>query len=92
MKVTQPHAGQGDESTLYLWIVPANVRGQWTGEGRRLRIDQDRQQIDVEGASEARLSGADISWRGPLGGARARGPGAGIGGARDGKRAPPPRR
>src|SRR5690242_6394649 len=31
MKVTKPHAGQGDESTLYLWIVPAKVRGLWSG-------------------------------------------------------------
>ena len=72
MKVTKPHAGQGDESTLYLWIVPANVRGQWAGDGRRLRIDQDRQQIDVEGARDARLSGADISWQWPEGRFRGR--------------------
>jgi precorrin-6B methylase 2 len=72
MKVTKPHAGQGDESTLYLWIVPANVRGQWVGDGRRLRIDQDYQQIDVEGATRARLSGADISWQWPEGRFRGR--------------------
>jgi precorrin-6B methylase 2 len=72
MKVTKPHAGQGDESTLYLWIVPANVRGQWVGDGRRLRIDQDYQQIDVEGATAARLSGADISWQWPEGRFRGR--------------------
>lgn len=67
MKVTKPHAGQGDESTLYLWIVPANVRGVWTTEGRSVRIDQDYQQIDVEGASDARLTGTRISWRWPQG-------------------------
>jgi hypothetical protein len=72
MKVTQPHSGQGDESTLYLWIVPANVRGVWKAEGRRVRIDQDYQQIEVEGASEARLSGSDISWRSPQGQFRGR--------------------
>jgi precorrin-6B methylase 2 len=63
MKVTRPHAGQGDQSTLYLWIVPANVRGLWRFDDRRVRIDQDYQQIEVEGATDARLSGADISWR-----------------------------
>src|SRR5690242_18985358 len=46
MKVTKPHTGQGDESTLYLWIVPANVRGIWDLDGRRVRIDQDYQQIE----------------------------------------------
>lgn len=85
MKVTKPHAGQGDESTLYLWVVPANVRGVWTLEGRRLRIDQDYQQIDVEGASEARLSGADISWRWPQGRFRGRVAGDRITGELEGK-------
>jgi len=68
MKVTKSHTGQGDESTLYLWIVPADVRGTWTVDGRRVRIDQDYQQIDVEGATNARLSGADVSWQWPDGG------------------------
>jgi hypothetical protein len=67
MKVTKPHAGQGDESTLFLWIVPANVRGTWTMAGRRVRIDQDYQQIEVEGATDARLSGGDVSWQWPQG-------------------------
>jgi len=67
MKVTKPHPGQGDESTLYLWIVPANVRGTWSIDGRRVRIDQDYQQLEVEGATEARMSGADVSWRWPQG-------------------------
>ncbi len=63
MRVTQPHPGQGDESTLYLWIVPADARGTWTGGGRRIRIEQDYQQIDVNGAP-GRLSGNSISWGG----------------------------
>jgi hypothetical protein len=37
-----------------------------------LRIDQDYQQIDVEGATAARLSGADISWQWPEGRFRGR--------------------
>ena len=67
VRVTQSHPGQGDESTLYLWIVPAEVRGIWTGGGRRMRIEQNYQEIDVEGATEARLSGSDISWQSPQG-------------------------
>ncbi len=62
MRVSQPHAGQGDESRLYLWVVPADARGTWEGSGGRLRIDQSYQEIDVEGASRARLSGTEISW------------------------------
>ncbi|HEX9395390.1 MAG TPA: class I SAM-dependent methyltransferase [Burkholderiales bacterium] len=60
--VRQPHPGQGDESRLHLWVVPADVRGIWEGEGWRLRIEQSYQQIDVEGASRASLSGTQISW------------------------------
>jgi SAM-dependent methyltransferase len=64
VKLTQRHPGQGDESTLHLWIVPANVRGVWRAPGLELRIEQSYQQIDVEGASRARLSGREISWDG----------------------------
>jgi protein-L-isoaspartate O-methyltransferase len=67
MKVTKPHAGQGDESSLYLWIVPANVRGSWSVDGRRVRIEQDYQQLDVEGATQAHMSGGDVSWQWPDG-------------------------
>lgn len=67
MKVTKPHPGQGDESTLHLWIVPANLRGVWSGGGQRVRIDQDYQVLDVEGATDARLSGAEVSWQWPQG-------------------------
>jgi SAM-dependent methyltransferase len=63
-KVTGHHPGQGDESRLYLWIVPADVRGVWRGPGLQVRIEQNYQQIDVEGARNAVLSGRDISWDG----------------------------
>jgi len=63
LQVAGPHPGQGDESTLYLWIVPAEVRGIWAGAGTRVRIEQNYQEIDVEGATEATLRGADIAWR-----------------------------
>jgi precorrin-6B methylase 2 len=72
MRISRPHAGQGDESTLHLWIVPANVRGTWLANGRRVRIEQSYQDIDVEGATQARLSGSDISWQTPQGGFRGR--------------------
>ena len=63
-KVSGRHPGQGDESRLYLWIVPADVRGVWRGPGLQVRIEQNYQQIDVEGARNAVLSGRDISWEG----------------------------
>jgi hypothetical protein len=67
MRIAQPHPGQGPESKLYLWVVPAEVRGTWRGGGREVRIEQNYQQIDVSGASDARLSGRDISWRSQAG-------------------------
>jgi precorrin-6B methylase 2 len=67
MRIAGRHPGQGDESTLYLWIVPAEVRGTWTGGGRRLRIEQSFQEIEVEGATQASLSGSEISWQSPQG-------------------------
>ena len=63
-KVVGRHPGQGDESRLYLWIVPADVRGLWRGPGVQVRIEQNYQQIDVEGARNAVLSGRDVSWEG----------------------------
>jgi precorrin-6B methylase 2 len=61
LRVTQPHPGQGDESTLYLWVVPADVRGIWTGGGKRLRIEQNYQEIDVDGIA-GKVMGNDITW------------------------------
>lgn len=85
MKVTGPHVGQGDVSTLYLWIVPADVRGTWMVDGRRVRIDQDYQQVDVEGATDALLNGAEVSWRWPHGAFRGRVEGNRIAGEIAGK-------
>jgi SAM-dependent methyltransferase len=62
VKLSARHPGQGDESRLYLWIVPADVRGLWRGGELTLRIEQNFQQIDVEGATKARISGRDIAW------------------------------
>ena len=72
LRVAGAHPGQGDESTLYLWIVPAGVRGTWSGAGMRVRIEQNYQEIDVAGATDAALRGADIRWRSPAGNFRGR--------------------
>jgi hypothetical protein len=44
-------------------VVPADVRGEWRGGPWRLRIEQNYQEIEIEGAQEAKLSGRDIAWR-----------------------------
>jgi len=62
VKLKQRHLGQGDESRIHLWIVPANVRGVWHGPGVQVRIEQNYQQIEVQGARTARISGREISW------------------------------
>jgi len=62
LRVAGAHPGQGDESRLCLWIVPADVRGEWRGGPWRLRIEQNYQEIEIEGAKEAKLSGREISW------------------------------
>lgn len=61
LQVTQPHPGQGDVSTLYLWIVPADVRGVWKRGTQRLRIDQNYQELDVDG-TPGKLTGNAITW------------------------------
>jgi hypothetical protein len=68
VKLRERHPGQGDESRLHLWIVPANVRGVWRGPGMEVRIEQNFQGIDVDGASHATIAGRDVNWE--LGGAR----------------------
>ncbi|MGQ0655261.1 MAG: SAM-dependent methyltransferase [Betaproteobacteria bacterium] len=72
VRIQRRHPGQGDESALYLWVVPAEVRGLWQGDGLRVRIEQSYQRIDVEGATNARLSGRDIAWDGREGRFRGR--------------------
>ena len=89
MRVAQAHPGQGDESTLYLWVVPADARGLWRGGDWELRIRQSYQELDIEARlagkplalAPATLNGADIAWE--AGGQRFRGrvEGARIAGA-----------
>jgi precorrin-6B methylase 2 len=74
VRLSRPHPGQGDESSLYLWVVPAQARGRWEGgpdgERWRLQIHQNYQEIELEGTVAgkpagvrgAKLSGDRISW------------------------------
>jgi protein-L-isoaspartate O-methyltransferase len=62
VRISGRHPGQGDESLLHLWIVPADVRGVWRGAGLQVRIEQNYQKIEVEGTRRASLSGRDIAW------------------------------
>ena len=74
MRIAKPHPGQGDESSLYLWIVPAEVRGVWQAGERsaetRIRIHQNFQEIELEGrllgreiaSSRASVRGRAVSW------------------------------
>ena len=68
VKLTTRHRGQGDESRVHLWIVPANVRGVWRNAEMQVRIEQNYQSVEIEGASRATLSGRNIAWE--MGGAR----------------------
>ena len=86
IRLTTPHPGQGDESMLYLWIVPAEVRGTWQSSDLKLRIYQNYPELEVEGTLGGRralsaalgvVAGYDVSWeakgvrfRGRLEGAR----------------------
>lgn len=88
VRLARRHDRQGDESTIYLWIVPAQARGEWRAEGWLLRIQQNFQEIEVEGSragrplavASARLRGAaieflgeDFAYRGRVEGARIEG-------------------
>jgi protein-L-isoaspartate O-methyltransferase len=68
VRITQRHPGQGSESRVHLWIVPANVRGVWRNAEMQVQIEQNYQRIEVHGASQASISGRNISWE--IGGAR----------------------
>ncbi len=72
MRIAKSHPGQGDVSRIFLWLVPAQARGNWQGGGVRLRIAQNYQEIDVEAQAggrplavrEAKLEGTAISFSG----------------------------
>ena len=48
------HDSKGERSEIHLWIVPAQVRGEWRAAGWRLRIHQNFQEIEVEGEGDGR--------------------------------------
>jgi hypothetical protein len=66
------HERQGDESTIFLWIVPAQARGFWRSGDWSLRVHQNFQEIDVEASAgghpvavtQAKLEGTAISFSG----------------------------
>jgi precorrin-6B methylase 2 len=72
VRLSKRHPGQGDESRIFLWVVPAQARGEWQGRDLRLRISQNYQEIDVEGeaggrplvVTQAKLDGAAIDFSG----------------------------
>jgi protein-L-isoaspartate O-methyltransferase len=72
MQIAKRHSGQGDESRIFLWVVPAEVRGAWQGRDWRLRIAQNFQEIEIEAEAggqplavkEAKLEGTSISFSG----------------------------
>jgi len=72
MRIAQRHQGQGDESRIFLWLVPAEVRGTWQGRDWRLRISQNYQEIEIEGEAggrplavkEAKIEGTALSFSG----------------------------
>ena len=68
--------GQAEESTVMLWVVPAQARGRYAAADAagqwQLAVHQNFQQIEVEGTlggqplriDAARLSGSAIEWSG----------------------------
>lgn len=70
LRIGRRHEGQGDYSTLHLWVVPAKARGRWSGGGWEIVVHQNYQQLEVEAARDgspvpvqrAALSGRDVSW------------------------------
>ena len=73
VRLRSPHLRQGDERTVYLWIVPALARGSWRSGEWSLRVHQNFQEIEVEASAggrpmpvtEAKIEGTAISFSGP---------------------------
>jgi precorrin-6B methylase 2 len=70
LRIARRHEGQGELSTVHLWVVPAKARGRWTGGGWDVLVHQNFQQIEVEARKDgrpvavqhARLAGREIAW------------------------------
>jgi len=81
VRLAVPHPSQGDESTIFLWVVPANSRGLWQAASREgrwsVRIDQNFQEVELEGeqagapikVAGAKLDGDRLAFYGTLRGA-----------------------
>ena len=79
VKVAGPHPMQGEESMIFMWVVPSKARGAWRAAspegGWRLRIHQNFQEIEVEGegagatltVADAKLDGSSIQFFGAHG-------------------------
>ena len=73
VRIRSPYLRQGDESTIYLWIVPAKARGAWRGGSWRLRVRQNFQEIGIDAraagrtvaVTDARIKGDAIMFSGP---------------------------
>ena len=73
VRLSKSHAGQGDSSRIFLYVVPAQARGVWRAPGGwRLRVQQNFQKIEVEAmrggralpVDSARLDGERIRFAG----------------------------
>ena len=73
VRIKSPYQPHSDESTIYLWIVPAQARGVWKAGDWQLRIRQNFQEIEIDtsvagravAVSEAHLEGTAIEFSGP---------------------------
>jgi SAM-dependent methyltransferase len=74
VRLPQRHEGQGDSSRIFLYVVPAQVRGEWRSpDGWRLRVHQNYQKIEVEATRDGRpvvvdsahLQGERLRFSGP---------------------------
>jgi protein-L-isoaspartate O-methyltransferase len=93
VRLSARHEGQGDESRIFLFVIPADARGTWrAAHGWELRIQQNFQRVEVEASragkavpvSEARLDGAELSVSGPKLAFRGRVAGASLAGEMNG--------
>ena len=74
VRISAHHEGQGDESRIFMWFIPAQARGAWSAPGGwQLRIHQNYQAIEVEATlagsplavDKARLEGRRLTFSGP---------------------------
>jgi protein-L-isoaspartate O-methyltransferase len=74
VRISERHEGQGGESRIYLWIIPAQARGAWAAPGGwQLRVHQNYQLVEVDATLEgrplavekARLQGTVLEFSGP---------------------------